>query len=92
MPRGGKREGAGRKSKRHEENLAAKLSQFDELAFNALRFRLEQNDLKAVQIFFAYRFGLPTQTQIVKNEETVRVIEGKKHDLNEWSTNDNNNE
>jgi len=58
---GGKREGAGRKSRSEEQELIEKLSPHDEKALKALIELIEAKDLRAVQLFFNYRYGKPKE-------------------------------
>lgn len=64
--RGGKREGAGRKSKAEEQSLIERLSPLSELAFDALREALENKKDWAVKLTFEYMYGKPKQ-QIDQN-------------------------
>jgi hypothetical protein len=59
---GGKREGAGRKSKAEEQSLIEKLSPLEPLAFDALKTALEDKKDWAVKLTFEYLFGKPKQT------------------------------
>lgn len=60
--KGGKREGAGRKSKAEEQSLIEKLTPLEPLAFNAFKTALKENKDWAVKLFFQYNFGMPKQT------------------------------
>lgn len=59
--RGGAREGAGRKRRLEEHEIMERLSPLHDIAINALANGLEKNDMKAVDIYFRYAYGLPTQ-------------------------------
>ena len=61
MKRGGKRAGAGRKSKAEEQNLVEKLSPLEPLAFDGLQYALKQKKEWAVKLTFEYLFGKPKQ-------------------------------
>jgi len=58
---GGKREGAGRKRRMEEYEIIEKLQPMAEIAFNVLREKIADGDMKAIQIFMSYFIGLPTQ-------------------------------
>lgn len=62
MARGGKREGAGRKSKSDEATLVAKLTPYDDVAMKALIDAVRDNQGWAIKLFMEYRHGKPTQT------------------------------
>ena len=64
--RGGKRDGAGRKSKAEEQSLVEKLSPLSELAFDALKDALINKKDWAVKLTFEYMYGKPKQ-QIDQN-------------------------
>ena len=64
--RGGKRDGAGRKSKAEEQSLVEKLSPLSELAFDALKDALINKKDWAVKLTFEYMYGKPKQ-QIEQN-------------------------
>ena len=59
---GGKREGAGRKSKAEEQSLIEKLTPLEPLAFEALKDALKNKKDWAVKLTFEYLFGKPKQT------------------------------
>ena len=61
--RGGKRPGAGRKSKAEELKLIEKLSPMEDLALEKLREGLEKGDYKFVQLYFAYMYGKPKESK-----------------------------
>ena len=73
--RGGKREGAGRKSKAEEQELVEKLSPLDEVAFKALQVGLMDGQHWAVKLFMQYRYGMPKQVVDVttKSEGSISV-------------------
>jgi hypothetical protein len=66
---GGKRPGAGRKSKAEEFALAEKLKVFDEMAFKALEAGIKKKDFVYIKLFMEYRYGKPTET--IKMDATV---------------------
>jgi len=61
--RGGKRQGAGRKSKSEEVELIERLSPLEEKAFKALQKGIESGDFKYVQLFYHYYAGKPKETK-----------------------------
>jgi hypothetical protein len=56
---GGKRQGAGRKSKAEEQKLIERLTPLDDVAFAALEEGLNNREFGYVKMFFEYRFGKP---------------------------------
>lgn len=60
---GGRRAGAGRKSKAEEQKLIEKLKDKigDDKAFEALEKLIEKKDFRAIQLYFNYRFGKPKE-------------------------------
>jgi hypothetical protein len=58
---GGSRPGAGRKRRLEEHEIMERLSPLHDIAIAALSAGLEKNDMKAVDIYFRYAYGLPTQ-------------------------------
>lgn len=76
MAHGGKRQGAGRKSKADEISLIEKLSPLEDIAFNALKAGVEKGDFKYVQLFYNYYAGKPRETKdITINEDLPLFIE-----------------
>lgn len=59
--RGGARPGAGRKRRMEEHEIIEKLTPMAEIAFNVLKSKIAEGDMKAIQIFMQYFIGLPTQ-------------------------------
>jgi hypothetical protein len=59
--RGGKRVGAGRKTKSKEDELIRKLSPYDDVALNALTIAMASGSSWAIKLFFQYRYGMPKQ-------------------------------
>ena len=58
---GGKREGAGRKSKAEEQSLVEKLTPMEEEALKALTDALKKKQPWAVKLFMQYLYGMPKQ-------------------------------
>jgi|TARA_R100000084_G_scaffold32406_3_gene12848 hypothetical protein len=76
MAHGGKRQGAGRKSKADEINLIEKLSPLEDAAYIALKEGVERGDFKYVQLFYNYYAGKPKETKdITINEDTPLFID-----------------
>ena len=76
---GGKREGGGRKSRMQEHEIIAKLEPMAETAFRKLSEKINEGDMKALQLFVQYYIGLPTQKIENKiegqlNQVSVEVI------------------
>ena len=61
--RGGKRQGAGRKSKSEEVELIERLSPLEDKAFIALQKGIESGDFKYLQLFYHYYAGKPKETK-----------------------------
>jgi len=73
---GGKRVGAGRKSKAEEISLIEKLSPLEDTAFEALKKGVEKGDFKFVQLFYNYYAGKPRETKdITINEDLPLFME-----------------
>jgi len=76
MAHGGKRQGAGRKSKADEVSLIEKLSPLEDIAFDALKSGVEKGDFKYVQLFYNYYAGKPKETKdITINEDLPLFME-----------------
>lgn len=71
---GGKREGAGRKRRMEEYEIIEKLQPMAEIAFNVLREKIADGDMKAIQIFMSYFIGLPTQKIESKIEGNLNSV------------------
>ena len=74
MAHGGKRPGAGRKSKSEEVELIEKLSPLEPLAFAALMKGLEEADFKYVQLFYNYYAGKPRETKDITINEDLPLF------------------
>ena len=59
--RGGMRQGSGRKSKAHEQKLIEKLDNVieEDEVLGTLKQLIINGDLRAVQLYFNYRYGKP---------------------------------
>ena len=60
---GGKRVGAGRKSKAEEVEMIERLSPLEPKAFEALKQGIDNGDFKYVQMFYNYYAGKPKETR-----------------------------
>jgi len=74
MKHGGKRNGAGRKSKSDEINLIEKLSPLEDSAFMALKDGVEKGDFKYVQLFYNYYAGKPRETRDITINEDIPLF------------------
>ena len=74
MAHGGKRDGAGRKSKAEEVNLIEKLTPLEDAAFLALKEGVERGDFKFVQLFYNYYAGKPRETKDITINEDVPLF------------------
>ena len=73
---GGKRKGAGRKSKSEEVQLIEKLTPLEPLAFEALEQGLKNKDFKYVQLYYNYFAGKPKETKDISiNEDKPLFID-----------------
>jgi len=72
--RGGKREGAGRKSKAEEQQLIERLTPLDDDAYEALEKAIKGRQPWAVKLFMEYRYGKPKQsTDITTNGNEINI-------------------
>ena len=74
MAHGGKRAGAGRKSKADEVSLIEKLSPLEDTAFEALKKGVEKWDFKFVQLFYNYYAGKPKETKDITLVEELPLF------------------
>ena len=74
MAHGGKRAGAGRKSKADEVSLIEKLSPLEDTAFEALKKGVEKGDFKFVQLFYNYYAGKPKETKDITLVEELPLF------------------
>lgn len=74
MAHGGKRAGAGRKSKADEVSLIEKLSPLEDTAFEALKKGVEKGDFKFVQLFYNYYAGKPRETKDITLVEELPLF------------------
>lgn len=75
MNNGGKREGAGRKSKAEEQQLIEKLSPMEPLVHDKLREAIAEGRDWGIKLYFAYMYGAPkTQTDLTSKGERISNI------------------
>ena len=67
MAHGGKRKGAGRKSKANEQALIEKLSPLEDKAFKALNNAIQDEQSWAVKMYFEYMYGKPKERVLNEN-------------------------
>ena len=72
---GGKREGAGRKSKADETDLIAQMDSVCSIStvLEKLVENIEANETNAIKLWLSYRFGMPKQIIESKTELTVET-------------------
>ena len=68
---------AGRKPKAEEQQLIERLSPLDDVAFNALKNGLEDDQSWAVKLFLEYKYGKPKQTIDQNNTHTINDFDIK---------------
>ena len=68
---------AGRKPKADEQQLIERLSPLDDVAFNALKNGLEDDQSWAVKLFLEYKYGKPKQTIDQNNTHTINDFDIK---------------
>ena len=72
---GGKREGAGRKPKAEEQKLIERLDAIidkDE-AITKLGELVSQGNMRAVQLYFNYRYGKPKESVDISSSEGINI-------------------
>ena len=74
MAHGGKRAGAGRKSKADEIQLVERLSPSEDAALSALKEGVESGDIKWVQLYLSYYLGKPKETKDITINEDVPLF------------------
>ena len=71
---GGKRVGAGRKSKADEQKLIENLTPMNSLALQSLQEGLEKKEQWAVKLFFEYFYGEPQQrVDVTTTDESLNM-------------------
>lgn len=74
MAHGGKRPGAGRKSKAEEVKLVERLSPLEDDALAALAEGVKSGDIKWVQLYLNYYLGKPKETKDISINEDVPLF------------------
>lgn len=74
MARGGKREGAGRKSKSDEVYLIEKLTPLEPYALEALAKGVKEGDFKFVQLYLNYYAGKPVENKNIQLTEDIPIF------------------
>ena len=72
--RGGKRPGAGRKTKATEQEVMERLHPMAKDFYTKMHEKIIEGDMKALQLFAAYYIGLPTQKIESKIEGNLNQI------------------
>lgn len=77
--RGGARPGAGRPKRMDETAIIEKLKPMETLAFKKLQEKINEGDMNAIKLFYAYYIGMPTQRVENKiegqlNQVSVEVV------------------
>lgn len=75
--RGGPRPNSGRPRRMDEDKIIEKLKPMAETAFKVLHEKVQQGDIKALQIYFSYYLGLPTQKIESKIEGQLNQVQIK---------------
>ncbi len=74
MAHGGKRDGAGRKSKAEEQKLIENLTPMNADALKSLSEAVKDNEQWAVKLFFEYFYGKPQQrVDVTTNDESINI-------------------
>ena len=71
---GGKRDGGGRKTRMEEYEIIEKLTPMAATAFAKLNEKINDGDMKALQLFMQYFIGLPTQKIESKIEGQLNTV------------------
>ena len=74
MAHGGKRKGAGRKSKAEEISLVEKLTPLEDVALEKIKKGVESGDFKFVQLFYNYYAGKPRETKDITINEDLPLF------------------
>jgi hypothetical protein len=81
---------SGRKTKKQEKQLIEKLSKYDVKAQNALFRLIDKDDMRAITLFYAYRYGKPIETKDVKITQEQPLFEINYDTIVEDIVEDNN--
>jgi hypothetical protein len=71
MPKGGKREGSGRKRKEERKSLVEKLSPYEDGILEVVIRKAKQGEAPFVKMFMEYLYGKPDQFINAKVDSTV---------------------
>lgn len=72
---GGKREGAGRKRKSHEQNLVEKLKPYEDEALKVLVKEAKAGKSWALKLFMAYLYGMPkVNLQVESTDQNTPLV------------------
>ena len=78
---GGKRQGAGRKSKAEEQKLIEKLSPLEKEVLKKFEMNIKAGEKWAIELFFKYMYGLPKQQIEADVKQTmINWIEEKSYE------------
>jgi len=66
---------SGRKTRKQEKALIEKLSKYDTKAQNQLFKLIDKGDMRALTLFYAYRYGKPVETKDVKITQEQPLFE-----------------
>ena len=78
MAHGGKRSGAGRKTRADEQELIEKLSPLEKKAYKALDEAITRGKDWAIKMWFEYTYGKPKQTIDQNNTHNITDFDIKK--------------
>tara|TARA_R110000803_G_scaffold139576_1_gene206216 strand:- start:1011 stop:1292 length:282 start_codon:yes stop_codon:yes gene_type:complete len=80
---GGVRSNAGRKSKVEELGLIERLSPYDSMVQRKLLELCEEGEIKAITLFYAYRYGRPKETKDITVKNEVPLFDISYDDISE---------
>lgn len=72
--RGGARPGAGRKSNKEELKMKKNLKKMERSAFEQLEERINNGDMRALELFFKYSYGRPKEMATVTNKQESPIF------------------
>lgn len=71
---GGRRKGAGRKSKAEEQKLIERLKPYELTVLKKLYQNIDKGERWAIELYFKYMYGMPKQqTDITTNGESMNI-------------------
>lgn len=74
---GGARKGAGRPRKAEAQKMVESLGKYNETAHAILREKVEAGERWAIELYFSYLVGKPTESRDITLEQTTTINEGK---------------